>query len=87
MNWVNKCKLPAIEMVKYNSQPCLKINDLWYTLHLLFNMAQDQCINEDVLNEIPSFVTSSWNSFSKEEFTSAIAKCNILSTSSTDKLI
>ena len=86
MNWVNKHKLPAIEIVKYNSQPCLEINNFWHTLHLTFNMAQDQYINKDVLNEITSFVTSSWNSFSKEEFTSIIAKCNILSTPSPDKL-
>ena len=86
MNWVNKYKLPAIEIVKYNSQPCLEINNLWHTLHLTFTMAQDQCINKDVLNEIAFFVTSSWNSFSEEEFTSIIAKCNILSTPSPDKL-
>jgi len=29
MNWVNKQKLPAIEAIKYNDQPCLTIEDLW----------------------------------------------------------
>ena len=28
MNWVNKCKFPAVEAVKYNSCPYLKIEDL-----------------------------------------------------------
>jgi len=28
MNWVKKRKLPAIEAIKYNRQPCLKINNL-----------------------------------------------------------
>ena len=28
MNWVNKCKLLAVEAVKYNNQPCLEINNL-----------------------------------------------------------
>ena len=28
MNWVNKCKLPAIKMIKYNGQSCLKLDDL-----------------------------------------------------------
>jgi len=28
MNWVKKHKLPAIEAIKYNSRPCLKIKDL-----------------------------------------------------------
>ena len=28
MSWVNKHKLPAIETIKYNSQPCLELDDL-----------------------------------------------------------
>lgn len=28
INWVNKCKLPAIEAIKYNDQQYLDINDL-----------------------------------------------------------
>ena len=28
MNWVNKWKLPAIETIKYNDQPCLEIKNL-----------------------------------------------------------
>jgi len=39
MNWVNKCKLPAIETIKYNGQPCLELDDLWQVLHLSFNTA------------------------------------------------
>ena len=41
MNWVNKCKLPAIKAIKYNGQPCLEIDNLWHTLHSSFNTAQD----------------------------------------------
>ena len=41
INQVHKCKLSAIEAVKYNGQLCLKINDLWHALHLTFNMVQD----------------------------------------------
>ena len=29
MNWVNKCKLPAIEMIRYNGCPYLELDDLW----------------------------------------------------------
>jgi len=39
MNWVNKRKLPAIEAIKYNDQPCLKIKELWQALYLTFNIA------------------------------------------------
>jgi len=28
INWVNKQKLPAIEVIKYNNKPCLEIKDL-----------------------------------------------------------
>jgi len=28
MNWVNKCKLPAIEAIKYNGQQCLELGNL-----------------------------------------------------------
>jgi len=35
MNWVNKQKLPAIEVIKYNNRPCLEINNLWYALHVI----------------------------------------------------
>ena len=86
MNWVNKHKLPAIEAIKHNSQPYLKLNNLWNALHSSFNMAQYHCIEEDVLNEIPTSVSSSWLSFSEEEFTSAIVKHNNSSTPGPDKL-
>ena len=86
MNWVNKCKLLAIEAVKYNSQPCLEINNYWYALHLSFNTAQDCYIDEDILNKIDAFATSSWYPFSEEEFTSTIDKCNNSSTPGPNKL-
>ena len=28
MNWVKKCKLPAIEVIKFNSHPCNKLDEL-----------------------------------------------------------
>ena len=55
-------------------------------MHLSFNTAQDWFIDEDVLNKIVSFVTSTWNPFSEEEFTSSIVKCNISSTPGPNKL-
>jgi len=39
MSWVNKCKLPAIEAIKYENQLCLTINSLWNALHSTFNTA------------------------------------------------
>ena len=58
MNWVNKQKLPAVEAVKYNSWLCFEINNLWNTLHLSFNMAQDCHIDAEILDEFPSKISS-----------------------------
>jgi len=49
-------------------------------------MAQHHHIDENVLNEITSFLFFTWVLFLKEEFTSAITKCNNLSTPGSDKL-
>ena len=86
MNWVNKHKLPAIKAIKHNSQPYLKLNDLWHALYLFFNMAQHHCIEKDVLNEISSSALSIWSSFLEEEFTRTIVKYNNSFTPGLDKL-
>ena len=52
MSWVNKHKLLVIETIKYNSQPCLDLNDLWQALHSSFNTAQFYHIDENVLNKL-----------------------------------
>jgi len=86
MNWVNKHKLPAIKVIKYNGHPCLKIEDLWYALHLSFNIAQNYQIDINALNKIPSKSPLIWVPFLEEEFISFITKCNNLSTPGLDKL-
>ena len=42
----------------------------------MLNLAQDQQINSKVLDEIPSKETSTWLSFSNEEFKKTIDKCS-----------
>jgi len=68
MNWVNKCKLPAIEMIKHNRSLCLKLDIFWQALYLFFNSAQFQTVDETILNELGSFLSSMWPKFLKEEF-------------------
>jgi len=60
MNWVNKQKLPAIEAIKYNDQPCLSIEDLWQALHLTFNTALHHRVDISILDEIVDKSSSSW---------------------------
>jgi len=86
MNWVNKCKLPAIKMIKYNGQPCLELDYIWQALHSSFNTAQFQEIDETVLNELDLFSLSIWSNFLEEEFICAIANCNNSSVPGSNKL-
>jgi len=86
MNWINKQKLPVIEAIKYEGQPCLTPESLKGALHATFNTALHHQVNTDVLNVIGSKTTTAWVPFSKEEFRRALIKCNNSSASSSDKL-
>ena len=86
MNWVNKCKLSAIETIKYNNQQYLDINNLWNTLHSTFNMALHQQVDINILDEITNKPTSPWPAFSKEEFRFTLSSCNNSSVPGPDKL-
>ena len=68
MNWVNKCKLPAVEAIKCNDQSCLSLNNLWNALHSSFNTALHHQVDTNILDEIRNKQTSIWALFSKEEF-------------------
>jgi len=87
MNWVKKWKLLAIKVIQYNGQPYIKLNNLWQALHMSFNIAQNHQINMDLLEKIASKPVKKWSPFSKEKFTSVIAKYNSSSTSGPDKLL
>jgi len=87
MNWVNKCKLPTIEAIKYDNQPCLTPNSLWNALHSSFNTAFHWQINIEVLDEIIDKSPFFWAPFSREEFKNAISNYNNLSTPRPDKLL
>jgi len=60
MNWVNKCKLLAIGAVKYNSWLYLETNDLWHALYSLFNITQNHQIDMEILDKMPSKMSSPW---------------------------
>ena len=86
MNWIQKQKLPAMEAIQYNSRLYIKLDDLWQALHQSFNFAHNYQVNTDILNEILSKHVSKWALFLKEEFKSAIKKCNNLSAYRLDKI-
>ena len=76
MNWVKKHKLPAIEALQYDRHSCIELNNLWQTLHLIFNLAQNHQIDLSLLDEILLKSIMEWLPFSKEEFKNAIHNCN-----------
>ena len=86
IKWVNKQKLLAIKAIKYNSQSCLNIDDLWWALHLLFNTALYSSVDINILDKINSISPLPWNPFSKEEFKIAISSCNNSFSLGPDKL-
>jgi len=53
----------------------------------MFNIAQYHFVNEEVLNKLESFMKSTWNPFSEEEFTSTLTKCNNSFTPGPNKLV
>ena len=86
MNWINRCKLPAIEAIQYDGHPCLSLDSLWKVLHASFNTALNCQVDINILSEIKHKVTSAWSPFSKEEFKQVIIKCNNSSLPGSDKL-
>ena len=86
MNWVNKCKLPAIEAIKYNNNLYLSLNSLWTTLYSSFNTALHIQVDINILDKIGNKQVTTWAPFSKEEFKIVTNSCNNLSTSGLDKL-
>jgi len=86
MNWINRCKLPATEAIKLNSQLCITPDSLWGALHNTFNHTINHQVNVDILNKIKNKSTSSWEPFSKFEFRNVISKYNNLSAPGPDKV-
>ena len=52
MNWIKQRKLPAIEAINYDGQPCFTLNSLWNSLHKSFNSAQNRQVDLNILDEI-----------------------------------
>ena len=69
MSWVNKQKLLATETIKFNSQLCLELDNLWQALHSTFNTTQYYSMESNILDKLESFASSLWALFLEKEFT------------------
>ena len=76
MNWISRCKLPAIKAIKYNRLPCLSLDSLWEALHNTFNTTLNHQVNTNILSKIECKATFCWSPFFKEKFKQVISKCN-----------
>ena len=45
INWIEKCKLLATQVLQYNRQPCIELKDLQQALYQTFNSAQNWQVN------------------------------------------
>jgi len=86
MNWISKCKLPAVEAIKFNNQPCLEIDNLWNALHSIFNKIQDRHVDFSLLDKLQDNKLEAWLPFSKAEFKNTIHNYNNSSMFRLDKL-
>ena len=86
MNWVNKCKLPAMEAIKYDNQLCLSLDSLQNAFYSSFNTTLHCQVDINILDEIESKQVSAQALFSKKEFKIVLESCNNFSTPGLDKL-
>ena len=63
MSWVKQRKLPVVEAIWFQGQPCNNLPDLWRALHQSYNAAANCSVDLSVLNEVPSQATHSWVPF------------------------
>jgi len=87
INWVKKCKLPAIKALQFNRWLCVKLEDIWQVLYYMFNLAQNWQINLWLLDEVPAKPIYEWLSFFKTELRDAIKKCSSLSMSESNHIL
>ena len=92
INWVQKCKLPAIIAQQFNRWLCIKLEDIWQVLYYMFNSAQNQ-LSSKLINQ---FMITWWSTskaylwvaiFFKIEFRDVIKKYNSLSMSESNYIL
>ena len=86
MSWVKQRKLPAVEAIRFQGQPCNDLPDLWSALHQSYNAAADRSIDFSVLDEVPSQATCSWVPFSILEMQEALKACSNVSAPGPDHI-
>ena len=72
MSWVKQQKLPAVEAICFQGQPCNNLPDLWRVLYQSYNAAANRSVDLSVLDEVSSQATRPWVLFSLLEMQEAL---------------
>ena len=86
MSWVKQRKLPAVEAIRFQGQPCNDLPDLWRALHQSYNAAANRSVDLSVLDEVSSQATRSWVPFSLLEMQEALKACSNVSAPGPDHI-
>jgi len=86
MSWVKQQKLPAVEAICFQGQPCNDLPDLWRALHQFYNAAANCSVDLSVLDEVPSQATRSWVPFSLLEMQNTLKACSNVSAPGPDHI-
>ncbi|CAA7267347.1 unnamed protein product [Cyclocybe aegerita] len=76
MEWVKQRKLPPCEAIRDGNQPCHNMDDLWDTLHSMYNLASGREYDASVLDELPDEPVREWADFLEHELLSALKGCS-----------
>ncbi|CAA7263210.1 unnamed protein product [Cyclocybe aegerita] len=76
MEWVKQRKLPPCEAIRDGGQPCHDMDDLWDTLHSMYNSASGRKYDTSVLDELPDELVHEWADFSEHELWGALKRCS-----------
>ena len=87
MSWVKQQKLPVVEAIHFQGQPCNNLPDLWRALHQSYNAAANRPVDLSVLDEVPSQATRFWVPFSLLEMQEALKACSNVSAPGPDHII
>ena len=79
MSWVKQQKLPVVETIRFQGQPCNNLPDWWRVLHQSYNAAANRSVDLSVLDEISSQATHSWVPFSLLEMQEVLKACSNVS--------
>ena len=76
MEWVQQRKLPPVEAIQYQGEPCHDLADLWRGLHGTYNSASGREVDLSTLNDLEPMPEREWCPMSHLELTDALSACS-----------